>query len=231
MRLSANFLRNQNRVGVSTTQTGRIVHRVQTPGTDPREALIVAHLPHVETMASKICRRLPPSIERADVISDGLIGLVRAAASFDVARGLKFWTFARHRVLGAMLDGLRQDQGNRKYGKGGSRPFVMPWPDDETPFDVASSDRDPELQVLDHQRSWMVRELAPHVLNIGERAVVFRLMEGESQRQIATALGISESSVSNFRVSAVKKLRRRIFDDQLAFIWASNHPPQDAAAL
>ena len=43
-----------------------------------------------------------------DLIQEGLMGAVEAARTFDVSRGLKFTTYARVRVYGAMADHLRQ---------------------------------------------------------------------------------------------------------------------------
>lgn len=44
---------------------------------------------------------------RDDLTQEGLLGLWQAALKFDPARGVKFRTFAKHRVLGAMRDWIR----------------------------------------------------------------------------------------------------------------------------
>lgn len=43
-----------------------------------------------------------------DLVADGLVGAVKAAKTFDPDRGWQFATFARHRIRGEMIDGLRR---------------------------------------------------------------------------------------------------------------------------
>lgn len=60
----------------------------------------------VRAIAWKIHRRVPHAVEIDDLIAYGQIGLLEAMQRFDEDRGLKFATFAWHRVRGAILDGL-----------------------------------------------------------------------------------------------------------------------------
>ena len=60
----------------------------------------------VRAIAWKIHRRVPQVVEIDDLIAYGQIGLLEALQRFDEDRGLKFATFAWHRVRGAILDGL-----------------------------------------------------------------------------------------------------------------------------
>ena len=50
---------------------------------------------------------LPAHVEEADLISYGLGGLVSAIARFDIARQIKFETYAITRIRGAIIDELR----------------------------------------------------------------------------------------------------------------------------
>ena len=52
---------------------------------------------------------MPHSIDLADLIQDGVLGLIDAAERFDESRGIKFETFAERRIRGAMIDALRKD--------------------------------------------------------------------------------------------------------------------------
>jgi RNA polymerase sigma factor for flagellar operon FliA len=70
---------------------------------------IAAGLPFVESLARRVASSMPHSIELSDLVQDGMIGLMDAAARFDEARGIKFETFAERRVRGAMIDALRRD--------------------------------------------------------------------------------------------------------------------------
>ena len=72
-----------------------------------RNAIVEQYLSLIEPEAARIHRRLPRSVEQGDLLSDGFFGLLDAIASFDPERGEKFATFARYRIIGAILDGLR----------------------------------------------------------------------------------------------------------------------------
>lgn len=72
-----------------------------------REALITAHLGKVRYIADRMAAKLPPSVERDDLYSAGVIGLIDAVERFDASRGIAFTTFAEMRVRGAILDNLR----------------------------------------------------------------------------------------------------------------------------
>ncbi len=81
----------------------------QSPALTPaeREALIEAHLPQVRYIADRLAAKLPPSVDRDDLIGAGVLGLLDAVEKFDPTRGVMFKTYAEMRVRGAMLDSLR----------------------------------------------------------------------------------------------------------------------------
>ncbi len=60
----------------------------------------------VHSLAVQIHRKLPPYIEREDLIAYGQVGLAEAARDFDPVRGSRFSTFAYYRIRGAIYDGL-----------------------------------------------------------------------------------------------------------------------------
>jgi RNA polymerase sigma factor for flagellar operon FliA len=49
----------------------------------------------------------PKTVELADLVNTGVIGLIEAFANFDPNRGIKFETYAVPRIRGAILDELR----------------------------------------------------------------------------------------------------------------------------
>ena len=72
-----------------------------------RDALIEAHLPQVKFIADRLLAKLPPSVDRDDLIGAGVLGLLDAVDKYDSSRGVLFKTYAEMRVRGAMLDSLR----------------------------------------------------------------------------------------------------------------------------
>ena len=72
-----------------------------------RDRLVIEHVDVVKSIAYRLARRLPPSVETGDLISIGMLGLIDAAGRFQPSQGVPFDAFARRRVMGAMLDELR----------------------------------------------------------------------------------------------------------------------------
>lgn len=74
-----------------------------------RDALIAEHLPLVRQVLRRMLRGLPERVDRDNLESAGLLGLVEAAQQFDPAQGTAFPVFATLRIRGAMLDELRRN--------------------------------------------------------------------------------------------------------------------------
>ncbi len=58
-------------------------------------------------MAGRLSSGLPAHVDEADLISYGLGGLISAIERFDLAREIKFETYAIPRIRGAIIDELR----------------------------------------------------------------------------------------------------------------------------
>jgi RNA polymerase sigma factor for flagellar operon FliA len=72
-----------------------------------RDRLVLQYAPLVKYVAGRVRSGLPASVDGADLVSDGVIGLMDAIEKFDPGRGLQFQTYAVPRIRGAILDGLR----------------------------------------------------------------------------------------------------------------------------
>ena len=72
-----------------------------------KQRLLVELLPLVKRMAFQIREHLPAHVELEDLMANGVLGLVDAIAKFDASKRVKLESYARHRVRGAILDGLR----------------------------------------------------------------------------------------------------------------------------
>jgi RNA polymerase sigma factor for flagellar operon FliA len=72
-----------------------------------RRLFLESHVDLVRYTALRIASRLPASVEIEDLVHDGVVGLLDAAAKYDPSRGVRFRTYAESRVRGAILDGLR----------------------------------------------------------------------------------------------------------------------------
>jgi RNA polymerase sigma factor for flagellar operon FliA len=72
-----------------------------------RETLISNYSYLVKITAGRIAGGVPPSLDREDLISAGVIGLIRAVDQFDASREVKFETYAIALIRGAILELLR----------------------------------------------------------------------------------------------------------------------------
>src|SRR5687768_16257494 len=72
-----------------------------------RNKLIELYLPLVRAHGERIWSRLPDGVDRDDLASAGVFGLMSAVDAFDPDRGVKFETYCSTRIRGAMLDELR----------------------------------------------------------------------------------------------------------------------------
>jgi len=75
---------------------------------DATDALVTRHAELVKRIAYHLAGRLPPSVDVADLIQAGMLGLLEAAANYTANRGASFETYAGIRIRGAMIDALRK---------------------------------------------------------------------------------------------------------------------------
>ena len=73
-----------------------------------RGRLAEHYLPLVKYVIYRIAYKLPDFIDREDLISEGILGLIDAIDKFEPEREFKFETYAVVRIRGAVLDSLRQ---------------------------------------------------------------------------------------------------------------------------
>jgi RNA polymerase sigma factor for flagellar operon FliA len=72
-----------------------------------RNELLTELMPLVKRMALKMRERLPAHIQVDDLVGAGALGLVDAVRKFDPRKRVKIEKYAKLRIRGAMLDGLR----------------------------------------------------------------------------------------------------------------------------
>jgi RNA polymerase sigma factor for flagellar operon FliA len=187
----------------------------QTPHQDAaREAAIIQNLQIVNNLARRFKRRVPPCVTFDDLASAGTIGLIEAVDRFDASRGLKFKSYAQHRVMGAMLDFLRaedplsrserrrvRDSAPALRATGyGIPPATVSL--DQIPVRRLASPAQPAFTLRAEVREAR-RCLSPRENRVIE--LVYDL--GWQSREVATELRVNESRVSQIKQRAMSKLR------------------------
>jgi RNA polymerase sigma factor for flagellar operon FliA len=79
----------------------------RTGSLELRNRLILRYSPLVKYVSGRVRSGLPRSVEHADVVSEGMIGLIDALERFEPERELAFPTYAVPRIRGAILDAVR----------------------------------------------------------------------------------------------------------------------------
>jgi RNA polymerase sigma factor for flagellar operon FliA len=73
-----------------------------------RDELMLEHMPLVTAIAAHIQKSIPVHVELDDLIHAGIMGLFDAATKYRDDKEVAFPTYAKHRIRGAILDSLRQ---------------------------------------------------------------------------------------------------------------------------
>jgi RNA polymerase sigma factor for flagellar operon FliA len=72
-----------------------------------RDELILHYAPLVHVVAGRLAAGVPSHVDRADLVSYGVFGLIDAIDRFDPERGHRFETYAIARIKGHIVDELR----------------------------------------------------------------------------------------------------------------------------
>jgi RNA polymerase sigma factor for flagellar operon FliA len=72
-----------------------------------RERVIREHVHLVKYVVGRITGHLPSNVDREDLISAGILGLIKAVDRFDPGRKVKFETYATTVVRGEVMESLR----------------------------------------------------------------------------------------------------------------------------
>jgi RNA polymerase sigma factor for flagellar operon FliA len=75
---------------------------------EDHSSLIRDHLYLVDILVGRMVTHVPSFMNRDDMRSAGMLGLIDASNKFDPGKNILFKTFAEHRIRGAILDEMRK---------------------------------------------------------------------------------------------------------------------------
>lgn len=190
--------------------------------------LITRHQHMVLGLANRLRRELCLRGDLDDLIAFGFGGLLEAHHRFDPTRGIRFQTFAYHRVRGAMLDGVRKmavlprRAHERLRAADETTPTAAPRGLDKafmrisagltaaTPLQGRHRDQSPESALL---RTEALRRLLAAIPALTPRQRLLirgHYFEGRSIDAIGQELGISKSWASRLHTQALRQLRAAV---------------------
>jgi RNA polymerase sigma factor for flagellar operon FliA len=183
-----------------------------------RDATIVQHLTHVHALAKRLRSHVPPCVTLDDLIGAGTIGLIQAVDRFEPSRGLQFATYAKHRIRGAMLDFLREEDPLSRTERRRTRT-TSSGVEGALPTTI-SLEQLPAQEQREYApaRCFSTRfadrvdlDRARQCLSERENRVISLLFNLDWQnREVAAELRVNESRVSQIKQRALSKLRSHL---------------------
>lgn len=148
-----------------------------------------------------------------DLVSEGMVALWQASQRYDGGRGGELWTYAQHRVRGAMLDHLRGmdtlSRDDRQSVRGGREAspgaFLIRCPLEHA-GDVDSGSRPDQLA----ETSEIVEQFNTLLQGLDERrrhVLVRVLRDGVSTLEVGAEIGVTASRVSQITQDILRDAR------------------------
>jgi RNA polymerase sigma factor for flagellar operon FliA len=167
-------------------------------------------------------RRLPPSVQRDDLVANGTVGLLDALRR-SPRRGRAFEVYARIRIRGAMVDGLRkQDWLPRRWRDRETGALVPPGVAVVAFDDLRESEA---LELTDHTTAGPEQQVDSRMQRAVIDGAVARLPEREANlvnwhyfgdlsfTDIATRFGVSNARVFQLHARAMGHMRTLLGDE------------------
>jgi RNA polymerase sigma factor (sigma-70 family) len=162
-----------------------------------RNALVLSHLAVAWRTAWVAKRRLPKHIQLDDLFQSAVLGLIKAAAAFDMERESSFGAFAFKHALGAAIDSVRGAQYREEAAL--AMEAVAPYTSPEVEGHLSMS-----------QISRILWRILP-ILDQRARTVIhFRYWHDMALSRIARRLRISVGQVSEHHRVALSDLKREL---------------------
>ncbi len=207
---------------------------VERGSTDAVHDRVQAHFGEVIDEARRMERRIAGWVSREELVSWGGMGLLEAAQRFRPDFGVPFTQYARYRVRGAMLDGLREVNGvpqglwrarsredeaasatldahaERVAGARTSGWLAETGSDEWGQPIAVDREPDPEAMASDRQLAGVVEE-ALDALPEAEATVIRRhVLADEPLAEVALELGVSNPRAHQIRARALRRLAPRL---------------------
>ncbi len=150
-----------------------------------------------------------------ELISIGTVGLMKAVSTFNKEKNIKLATYASRCIENEILMFLRKASSQRKEISI-DEPLSVDWDGNELLLsDVLGSDNDVVSRALEDDEERRILMDAVEDLNPRERVIIemrFGLggYEELTQKEVADALGISQSYISRLEKKIMQRLRKRI---------------------
>lgn len=179
---------------------------------EARETLIVHNLRLVVYIAKKF---ETPAVSTDDLISIGTIGLMKAVNTFHPEKNIKLATYASRCIENEILMHLRKVAQYRAEISI-DEPLNVDWDGNELLLsDLLGTDEDIVSRDIENESERQLLRAAVMRLSPRERQIMemrFGLIDGQekTQKEVAEAIGISQSYISRLEKKIIKRLRAEL---------------------
>ncbi len=150
-----------------------------------------------------------------ELISIGTLGLMKAVSTFNLDKNVKLATYASRCIENEILMFIRKSSTQRREVSI-DEPLSVDWDGNELLLsDVLGSDQDAVSSEMEDEEEREILREAVKGLNERERVIIemrYGLMGGVemTQKEVADALGISQSYISRLEKKIMQRLKRRM---------------------
>lgn len=195
---------------LSCEEEEKLLH---APLTEEAKSLLIEHNLRLVVYVAKRFENTGATLE--ELISIGTVGLVKAVSSFDVEKNIKIATYASRCIENEILMFIRKSASYKKEISI-DEPLSVDWDGNELLLsDVLGSELDSVSREMEEEEERRILRAAVEHLNARERVIVemrFGLCGrvAMTQKEVADALGISQSYISRLEKKIMMRLRKKI---------------------
>lgn len=195
---------------LSAEEEDRMIRNIES---DSARSCLIEHNLRLVAYIAKRFENTGANIE--ELISIGTVGLVKAISTFNIDKNIKLATYASRCIENEILMFIRKSQ-NHKKELSIDEPLSVDWDGNELLLsDVLGSDSDVVTKEMEEAEERRIVREAVSDLSERERIIVelrFGLGSGVelTQKEVADALGISQSYISRLEKKIMLLLRKKI---------------------
>jgi RNA polymerase sporulation-specific sigma factor len=153
--------------------------------------------------------RLPSGYDREDLQSIGNVGLLRAAQTYDPARGVAFSTYA-YRCIEYAIAGELKRASDRQIDC--ISLSVLLGEDEDNPLEdqIPASNADAAATAFNHCEREILEEALTGLPEPQARVIRSIYFDGDSVSQVAQRWGLSTQAIQNLHLRGLKAMRLRL---------------------
>ena len=197
----------------TTTKMKTWLQGGETIDSNESRCILIEHNLRLVAFIAKRFENTGANIE--ELISIGTLGLMKAVSTFNKEKNIKLATYASRCIENEILMFIRKTSSQKKEISI-DEPLSVDWDGNELLLsDILGSDSDVVSREMEENEEKKILRLAVSELNPRERIIIemrYGLRNGNelTQKEVADALGISQSYISRLEKKIMQRLKKRI---------------------